>query len=206
MSGQRDDAIRDSVRDVSVSYSLFGGADSLIASPQRLSTGAVVPPRFAARIDDSQMPYVVELEIVVADGQAHVRGVRVSARDGDPPVSTRSLRLVPITRYVEAALVAAELKIEEVEPGHYQVRRLHQAEGVAAAERAAATAARRRIRVTDPDEVRAEVARAGELHADALKDEDGRRRPTLYVAEHLHVSRAKAARLLKRFREGEGAD
>jgi hypothetical protein len=208
-----DKGSRGSELSVWVRYDLFGIATSALGvtdegaalGPQVFAPGRIVPPVFTATIDDPAMPFIVRMKVHVNGSNALIDALSLHRWEGDPPIGSRALRHVPIKRYLAAALVKAQLKIEETSPGHYQISPRSEKEEDELGERAATTASRRRVRVTDPDEIRAEIERAGQLRAEALSDEEQRRRSTLYVAERMHVSRAKAARLLKSFDElGEG--
>lgn len=111
---------------------------------------------------------------------------------------------MPITRFLEASVVAAELRIEKTRTG-YNIRPLEAEELTAQELAAAGIAARRRTRTTDPEERARELEQARLLYAHALADDELRRRPTVYVKDTMLILRGKASRLLKEGREQEHA-
>lgn len=182
--------------EITTSYQLFGKGWGV---PQRISPGRAVPAEFACTIDTRTLPFVVTLEVAVGDGLARIDAVSLKRRPSGPPIAARSLRDVPLKRFLDASLAAAELRVEETAPGHYRLAPAGDKEFTdAALKRAAHTAARRRTRT----DARTDVDRAIALFEEALTDEEWRRKPTMYVADQMHVSRSTASRLLRRAREG----
>jgi hypothetical protein len=172
--------------------------------PERISRGRIVPNRFEATVDDDGVPFVAALDVSVEGGRPAVESIHLTRRPMDPPIDARAIRKLPLRSFLEDAITHAQLPVTEKEPGHFVVRpvNVEDDDDLAAARRVAQVASRRRRRVVDPAEHAAEVKRAGDVYAEALADEAQRRRPLLYVAETLFVSRAKASRLVKEHREG----
>lgn len=181
---------------ISIDYDLFAFGKS----PQAIGGGLALPPAYVATVDDPIFPFEVELKVRVENQRAQLDAVTLRRRESDPPIRARSLREVPAQRFLNASIVMAQLRYEQVEPGHWEFSRVR--EEMTERERTASRmASRRRTRTTDLTELADQAKRAVLLHEGALADEELKRRPTMYVAETMNVSRATASRLLKRGRE-----
>jgi hypothetical protein len=168
---------------------------------QPIGDDRALPSVYTATVDDPTMPFLTRLTVHVVNREASLDTVVLKRRDTDPSITARSLRGVPIARYLEASVIAAEMRVEKDEHGASRIRPLHADEYTAREYAAAGVAARRRKRTTDPKEHDDEVNGAAALYREALADEEERRRPTIYVSKAMHVSRAKAARLLAEARQ-----
>jgi hypothetical protein len=62
--------------------------------------GLSLPAGYEVRVDDDQFPCVVELEVAVVDGRPQCRELRVSAREGGPPVTSEEIRRLPIAGFL----------------------------------------------------------------------------------------------------------
>jgi hypothetical protein len=79
----------------------------------------VLPARFKATIDDETLPYLLELDLAVHEGEAGCTAARFVQREGGPLITPRGVRAVPLTQYVRAATACAALRVEKDVGGGY---------------------------------------------------------------------------------------
>jgi hypothetical protein len=146
------------------------------------------PRRWQVKIDDPNLPYRVELEIVAEGGSFACRGLRCESRPGGPAVTGEGIRRLPIAGFVRHTL--QDVALVQVGKGHY-VPLGDQAdlEEIFAAYRRTETGRRP---ITDD-----ELAEVAEIYRAALLSDPA---PTRAVAKAKHLSRSHAARLVGRAR------
>jgi hypothetical protein len=81
-----------------------------------MGAGVLAPQRFFARIDDPQLPVVVELDVDVQDGRYVATRMTLVARKRTQPVSSDTLRMIPISELVTRAAVQAPVGTSHASP------------------------------------------------------------------------------------------
>lgn len=82
--------------------------------------GVLVPERVTIHYeDDDDLPYTVDLEVVVRAGRLVCETLTLHAIDDGPPVTTDALRRVPVAGIVRAGLVGHVLERDPDNPQSY---------------------------------------------------------------------------------------
>jgi hypothetical protein len=96
-------------------FSFSFDADTTALVPWR---GRLLPAVFSAVVDDPESPWLVRLDISTGpDGETRCTSFAVDARHGGEPVTPRSLRAVPIGRYLEEVPALASYRAERSPEG-----------------------------------------------------------------------------------------
>jgi hypothetical protein len=149
--------------------------------------------RFEAQVTDPTAGFVVTLILAASSGRLVAEAVTVASLSRSVPVTSRSLRGIPIDAYIARVRQAPEMTflIMKQKRGKTYVQwSPADPESWLSFE----TAQKRR---RDPRET---VPRAAALYREALQDPRHERSPTAYVASRLGYSRPNAARLVQRAR------
>jgi hypothetical protein len=154
---------------------------------------AVLSPQYL-HIDEPDLPYVLDVELVVEEQRAVCEAILVSRRPGGSPISGEGLRRIPLRRILHEATelgTAWAMERGAAAPGTIKLVPA----GPASRRRAEATLrSRRSSRSVTPDDLRT-VARA-------VRTAQGHGRSTMReVAEALGVQPGYARRLIQRARD-----
>jgi hypothetical protein len=143
--------------------------------------GVHLPPRYSVEVDDSNCPVLVEVHVVVIDGQPRCAELRCRPRPGGPPVTAENLRQVTLARYLRDSAVAYSVRVEFDEQGEWVFVQATGTGDEPMLERAARQRPRRQI----TDELLRDVAR---VYSEAET------KPTLAVMRRFDLSRPTAGR------------
>jgi len=143
--------------------------------------GLYLPTRYAVEVDDPKCPVLLEVHVVVQDGQPRCAELRCRPRPGGPPVSSEGLRSVPLARYLRESAYLYSVRVTELDEG----RGLLVSATGTGDEPLLAEAARRSPRQQMTDDLLRDVAR---VYSDAGS------KPTQAVMRRFHVSRPTAGR------------
>jgi len=147
--------------------------------------GMVIPERFEAQIGGDELPFDVDMRCEVVCGRPVCRELRLVAREGGPPVTSRDLRAIPIGRLIAHAAAANAGTITALPDGS---RAWEPRSGVVTVERDDVEAPRRGRGLPAPaDQLYRTVAR---VYRDAAPSG----RPVKAVEQHGNVSRSTAKR------------
>jgi hypothetical protein len=150
--------------------------------------GLQLPPRYAVEVDDPNCPVLVEVHVVVVDGQPRCAELRCRPKSGGPPVTSESLRRVALARYLRESTTAYAQRVEFDEHGQVVFA---QSTGTGD-QPLLARAAQKRPRQQMTDELLRKVAR---VYSEAES------KPTLAVMRHFYLSRPTAGRWVGLARE-----
>lgn len=148
---------------------------------------------YEVRFSDPAIPYEIEMEVRVEDGAPRCHELRVSRREGGPPITGEGLRRLPLGRILErAAPLAARVRTGRKRGPVVRTVRTHDDIRDFYAEWRLSK--HRRPRSVDDELLRrvAEVYRAAQRRGDP---------PTATVAQVLHGSRSSAGRWVMLARE-----
>lgn len=199
------------VQDIWPTHGAIRGGRTIAQNVPLGASGYVVPKRFAVSFEDPELPYDVELEIVVDETRGpRCREFTARARFDGPEVSTADLRQLPIASLVQQAarFMAYEQIVTDDETVTLRPAKLDEQTRQRVQEAWGRARATTRTRGTFPP-TRSNLTLVGELVNDELrlaKEED--RRPEVYarVRDWLQkrgfdVSRATVQRRIERAQE-----
>jgi hypothetical protein len=143
--------------------------------------GLQLPPRYAVEVDDPKCPVLVEVHVVVVDGQPRCAELRCRPKSGGPLVMSEDLRHVALARYVRQSAGMYAYRVEVDEDGQVVFA---QSTGTGD-EPLLARAVQKRPRQQMTDERLREVA---QVYSEAGS------KPTMAVMRHFYLSRPTAGR------------
>jgi hypothetical protein len=143
------------------------------------SEGLRLPARYAVEIDDPKGPLLLEIHVAVIEGQPRCVELRCRPRSGGPPVSSESLRRVPLARYVRESVALCSFRVE-IHPSTWVVYPTGRGDG-----QLLGRASKQHPRRQMTDDLLREVAR---VYSEAES------KPTLAVMNWFQLSRPTAGR------------
>lgn len=154
----------------------------------RIGEGLMAPGEYGITLDGEDIPYVIELDVALEAEKPVCKELRARQRPGGPPVTSETLRRIPVARILRDTLQDVAFRVTETGPGEYRLEPVHEQEDV----EATFAAARKREPLTEN-----RLEKAALIYRDAEARGDP---PTKAVAEAMHVSRSTAARLVREAR------
>ena len=109
------------------------------------SEGLHLPPRYGVEVDDDACPFLVELQVVVSDGRPRCSEVRFRQRPDGAPVTSESLRAVPLARFLRESTAAYSVWVQYGADGEVMFVQASGRGDMPAHDRAAARRPRRQL-------------------------------------------------------------
>ncbi len=156
-------------------------------APLQAEGYALLP--IAARVDDPNIPYLLDIEVSVVHGQPVCTQLTAGQKDGGPPVTLRGLNALPVDQIVRAVAAQAAVRAEHG-PGIVTYEPVAPEEAVSLL----AELAPRRGRRSDPDARNQLIESVVRSYRDLLAA--GVKQPKPAIARELSISPSYVGSLL----------